>query len=54
MAMRNWVDDDDGEHGAPSMPPGLAEDEVGGTYTTVSQHATEQSNRQRRPVNAAP
>ncbi|TFK56034.1 hypothetical protein OE88DRAFT_1622092 [Heliocybe sulcata] len=54
-AVRNWADDDEndtpgGGHAsyAPTHPPGLEDaEEVGGTYVTVSQAASEKRHRQR-------
>ncbi|KDQ64991.1 hypothetical protein JAAARDRAFT_52911 [Jaapia argillacea MUCL 33604] len=54
MAIKNWTDEDDeaphisGTAYAPTHPPGLEDaEEVGGTYMTVSQAASEKRHRQR-------
>jgi hypothetical protein len=54
LAARNWVVDFDSAEqdvmlltSSPTAPPGLSnQDEVGGAYMTVSQHASERANRE--------
>ena len=52
--MRNWVEDFDPTDddvrllsSAPSQPPGLGGEEVGGAYVTISQQASERQQAQR-------
>ncbi|EIN10813.1 regulator of G protein signaling [Punctularia strigosozonata HHB-11173 SS5] len=57
-ALRNWAEEDedfDSQSMDPTHPPGLnGDEEIGGTYTTVSQHASEQNGRHRRNQPPAP
>jgi GTPase-activating protein SST2 len=55
--MRNWVEDFDPTENdiltlraGPAAPPGLShhEEEMGGAYMTVSQHASERELREQR------
>jgi hypothetical protein len=53
LATRNWDEDFDPTENdilflsnSPAQPPGLSNEEVGGAYMTVSQHAREREHRQ--------
>lgn len=55
LATRNWEEDFDPTENDilflsnnPSQPPGLHDEEVGGAYMTVSQHAREREHREAR------
>lgn len=55
LAMRNWVDDFDPNDDdvrllptAPSQPPGLGGEEVGGAYITISQQGSERQQNLHR------
>jgi GTPase-activating protein SST2 len=58
LAARNWVADFDPTEqdvmlltSSPTAPPGLSnQDEIGGAYMTVSQHASERANRENIPL----
>lgn len=64
MAVRRqWADEfdrfdhDEANASRPAHPPGLNEEEVGGTYTTVSQRAGEREQRGNpppRPAHSSP
>ena len=58
LAMRDWDDDFDPTDNDikqlsannPTMPPGLRQEETGGTYITISQQGSEREHQNRTGV----